>query len=31
VDGGQSLYRSLGFGMAIEAMMGAEEKRDREA
>lgn len=29
VDGGQSLYGSLGFGMAIEAMMGEGEKRDR--
>jgi NAD(P)-dependent dehydrogenase (short-subunit alcohol dehydrogenase family) len=30
VDGGQSLYGSLGFGMAIEAMHEREE-RDRKA
>jgi NAD(P)-dependent dehydrogenase (short-subunit alcohol dehydrogenase family) len=30
VDGGQSLYGSLGFGMAIEAMREGEE-RDRKA
>jgi len=31
VDGGQSLYGSLGFAMAIETMLGEGEKRDRKA
>jgi NAD(P)-dependent dehydrogenase (short-subunit alcohol dehydrogenase family) len=31
VDGGQNLYGSQAFGMAIEAMAGLTERRDREA